>query len=170
MRKHHNCSGRQILLFPNFSMLGSHRHSRYLASSPIAFQLFQNLKSGQILHHNALEKLRCFLSNRSQFFNLLGCLDRSTMNLCSQVFQQIPKNYLHPPQSKLLLLNPALTESIQDTSPRMNPGRNKKPVSDETCPPNLSVGSRLQFFNLKSQISNRLTRDNLRSPAVFHLP
>jgi len=52
------------------------------------------------------------------------------MNLCPEVFQQIPKNYLHPPESKLLLLNPALTESIQDTSPRMNPGRNKKRVSD----------------------------------------
>ncbi|MEG4037360.1 hypothetical protein QUA03_26475, partial [Microcoleus sp. S36b_A4] len=26
--------------------------------------------------------------------------------------------------------------------------RNKKLVSDETCPPNLSVGSMLQFFNL----------------------
>jgi hypothetical protein len=58
LRKHHNCSGRQILLFPNFSMLGSHDDSRYLASSPIAFQLFQNLKSGQVRHHNALEKLR----------------------------------------------------------------------------------------------------------------
>jgi hypothetical protein len=57
-RKHHNCIGRQILLFPNFSMLGSHHHSRYLASSPIAFQLFQNLKSDQNWHHNALEKLR----------------------------------------------------------------------------------------------------------------
>jgi len=39
-------------------MLGSHDDSRYLASSPIAFQLFQNLKSCQIRHHNALEKLR----------------------------------------------------------------------------------------------------------------
>jgi hypothetical protein len=39
-------------------MLGSHHPSRYLASSPIAFQLFQNLKSGQVRHHNALEKLR----------------------------------------------------------------------------------------------------------------
>ncbi|WP_445244354.1 hypothetical protein [Microcoleus sp. OTE_8_concoct_300] len=39
-------------------MFGSHHHSRYLASNPIAFQLFQNLKSGQIRHHNALEKLR----------------------------------------------------------------------------------------------------------------
>jgi hypothetical protein len=58
LRKHQHCSGRQILIFPNFSMLGSHHHSRYLASSPIAFQLFQNLKSGQIRHHNALEKLR----------------------------------------------------------------------------------------------------------------
>ncbi|WP_445173151.1 hypothetical protein [Microcoleus sp.] len=56
--EHHNSSGRQILLFPNFSMLGSHDDSRYLANSPIAFQLFQNLKSGQIRHHNALEKLR----------------------------------------------------------------------------------------------------------------
>ena len=42
-----------------------------------------------------------------------------------------------------------LTESIQDTSPRIHSfadsGRiNKKPVSDETCPPNLSVGSMLQ--------------------------
>ena len=64
----------------------------------------------------------CSKSSRSQFFNFLGCLDRSTMNLCSQVFQQIPKNYLHPPPSKLLLLNPVLT------------------------------------------------RENLRSPAVFHLP
>jgi hypothetical protein len=34
-----------------------------------------------------------------------------------------------------------LTESIQDTSPRIHPSRNKKPVSDETCPPNLSVGT-----------------------------
>jgi hypothetical protein len=34
-----------------------------------------------------------------------------------------------------------LTESIQDTSPRIHPWRNKKPVSDETCPPNLSVGA-----------------------------
>ena len=43
----------------------------------------------------------------------------------------------------------ALTESIQDTSPRIHSfadtgPRNKKPVSDETCPPNLSVGSMLQ--------------------------
>jgi hypothetical protein len=43
----------------------------------------------------------------------------------------------------------ALTESIQDTSPRIHAfadsgPRNKKPVSDETCPPNLSVGSMLQ--------------------------
>ena len=45
-----------------------------------------------------------------------------------------------------------MTESIQDTSPRIHPSRNKKPVSDETCPPNLSVGSMLQFFNLKSKI------------------
>jgi hypothetical protein len=37
-----------------------------------------------------------------------------------------------------------LTESIQDTSPRIHPWRNKKRVSDETCPPNLSVGSMLQ--------------------------
>jgi hypothetical protein len=37
-----------------------------------------------------------------------------------------------------------MTESIQDTSPRIHPSRNKKPVSDETCPPNLSVGSMLQ--------------------------
>jgi hypothetical protein len=42
-----------------------------------------------------------------------------------------------------------LTDSIQDTSPRIpsfadSGPRNKKPVSDETCPPNLSVGSRLQ--------------------------
>jgi hypothetical protein len=37
-----------------------------------------------------------------------------------------------------------LTESIQDTSFRIHPWRNKKPVSDETCPPNLSVGSMLQ--------------------------
>jgi hypothetical protein len=35
-----------------------HDDSRYLASSPIAFQLFQNLKSGSIRHHNALEKLQ----------------------------------------------------------------------------------------------------------------
>jgi len=121
-RKHHNCSGRPILLFPNFSMFGSHDDSKYLASSPIAFQLFQNLKSGQIRHHNVEKNCDgCSKSSRSQFFNFLGCLDRSTMNLCSQVFQQIPKNYLHPPPSKLLLLNPALT------------------------------------------------RENLRSPAVFHL-
>jgi hypothetical protein len=58
LRKHHNYSGRQILVLPNLSMLGSHDDSRYLASSPIAFQLFQNLKSGQIRHHNAIEKLR----------------------------------------------------------------------------------------------------------------
>ena len=45
-----------------------------------------------------------------------------------------------------------LTESIQDTSPRIHPSTNKKPVSDETCPPNLSVGLMLQFFNLKSKI------------------
>jgi hypothetical protein len=57
-RKHHNCIGRQILLFPNFSMLGSHHHSRYLASSPIALQLFQKLKCGLIRHYNALKKLR----------------------------------------------------------------------------------------------------------------
>ncbi len=38
----------------------------------------------------------------------------------------------------------AMTESIQDTSPRIHPWRDKKPVSDETCPPNLSVGSMLQ--------------------------
>ncbi len=42
-----------------------------------------------------------------------------------------------------------MTESIQDTSPRIHSfadsgPRNKKPVSDETCPPNLSVGSMLQ--------------------------
>jgi hypothetical protein len=42
------------------------------------------------------------------------------------------------------LQNLSLTESIQDTSPRIHPWRNKKPVSDETCPPNLSVGSMLQ--------------------------
>ena len=34
-----------------------------------------------------------------------------------------------------------MTESIRDTSRRIHPSRNKKPVSDETCPPNLSVGS-----------------------------
>ena len=34
-----------------------------------------------------------------------------------------------------------MTESIQDTSPPIHPSRNKKRVSDETCPPNLSVGS-----------------------------
>jgi hypothetical protein len=39
-------------------MFGSHDDSRYLANSPSAFQLFQNLKSGQMRHHNALEKLR----------------------------------------------------------------------------------------------------------------
>jgi hypothetical protein len=39
-------------------MLGSHDDSRYLANSPIAFHLFQNLKSGQMRHHNALEKVR----------------------------------------------------------------------------------------------------------------
>ncbi|MEG3958067.1 hypothetical protein [Microcoleus sp. herbarium2] len=39
-------------------MLASHDDSRYLASSPIAFQLFQNLKCSQIRHHNAFEKLR----------------------------------------------------------------------------------------------------------------
>jgi len=38
----------------------------------------------------------------------------------------------------------SMTESIQDTSPRIHPWRNKKSVSDETCPPNLSVGSMLQ--------------------------
>jgi hypothetical protein len=43
----------------------------------------------------------------------------------------------------------AMTESIQDTSPRIHSfgdsgRRDKKPVSDETCPPNLSVGSMLQ--------------------------
>ncbi|CAA9421493.1 hypothetical protein AVDCRST_MAG84-7201 [uncultured Microcoleus sp.] len=38
-----------------------------------------------------------------------------------------------------------MTESIQDTSPRIHPWRHQKPVSDETCPPNLSVGSMLQF-------------------------
>src|SRR4028119_1527379 len=52
---------------------------------------------------------------------------------------------------------PKLTESIQDTSPRIHSfadsrPRNKKPVSDETCPPNLSLGSMLQLFNLKSKI------------------
>jgi len=45
--------------------------------------------------------------------------------------------------SSLLPFSP-LTESIQDTSPRIHPSRNKKPVSDETCPPHLSVGSMLQ--------------------------
>jgi len=39
-----------------------------------------------------------------------------------------------------------MTESIQDTSPRVHSSRNKKPVSDETCPPHLSRAS--QFFNL----------------------
>ena len=51
----------------------------------------------------------CFLSKRSQFFSFVGGRDRCTMNLCQQVFQQMPKNYLHPPHSKHLLLNPALT-------------------------------------------------------------
>ncbi|MEG3835693.1 MULTISPECIES: hypothetical protein [unclassified Microcoleus] len=38
-----------------------------------------------------------------------------------------------------------LTESIQDTRHVIHPSRNKKPVSDETCPPNLSRAS--QCFN-----------------------
>jgi hypothetical protein len=47
-----------------------------------------------------------------------------------------------------------MTEIIQDTSPRIHPWRNKKPVSDETCPPILSVGSMRQskISNLKSKI------------------
>jgi len=45
--------------------------------------------------------------------------------------------------------NAIMTESIQDTSPRIHSfadsgRRNKKRVSDETCPPNLPVGSMLQ--------------------------
>ena len=51
----------------------------------------------------------------------------------------------------------ALTESIQDTSPRIHSfaesgPRNKKPVSDETCPPNLSVltlGRKTQWLSVK---------------------
>jgi len=45
-----------------------------------------------------------------------------------------------------------MTEIIQDTSPRIHPWKNKKPVSDETCLTYLSVGSMLPCFNLKSKI------------------
>src|SRR5919199_1230067 len=47
-----------------------------------------------------------------------------------------------------------LTESIQDTSPRIHPSRNKKPVTEKLAPRIYPWG---QCFNLKSQISNRLT-------------
>ena len=62
----------------------------------------------------------------------------------------IQGNLVSPPfVDSHIHLDSAWTESIQDTSPRIHRWRNKKPVSDETCPPNLSVG---QCFNLKSKI------------------
>jgi len=79
-RKHHNCSVRQILLFPNFSMLGSHNDSRYLASSPIAFQLFQNLKSGQIRHHNVDKNCDQLLKKQPIAIFQLSWLSRSQYN------------------------------------------------------------------------------------------
>ncbi|MEG5016031.1 MULTISPECIES: hypothetical protein [unclassified Microcoleus] len=42
-----------------------------------------------------------------------------------------------------------LTESIQDTSPRIHPSRNKKPVSEKLAPRIYPWG---QCFNLKSKI------------------
>ena len=57
----------------------------------------------------------------------------------------IQGNLVSPPfVDSHIHLDSALTESIQDTSPRIHRWSNKKPVSDETCPPNLSVGSMLQ--------------------------
>ena len=71
------------------------------------------------------------------------------------IFSKIAENHLPflfvgNKHAKLAIL----TESIQDTSPRIHPSRNKKPVSDETCPPILSVRSMLQskISNLKSKI------------------
>ena len=42
-----------------------------------------------------------------------------------------------------------LTESIQDTSPRIHPSRNKKPVSEKLAP---RIYPWRQCFNLKSKI------------------
>ncbi len=50
--------------------------------------------------------------------------------------------------SSLLPFSP-LTESIQDTSPRIHPSRNKKPVSEKLAPRIYPWG---QGFNLKSKI------------------
>ena len=66
-----------------------------------------------------------------------------------------------------------MTESIQDTSPRIHPSRSKKPVSDENCPPNLSVGS-WDYFRLRR--SNFLitlrTNSDIKAPinASCHNP
>jgi len=79
-RKHHNCSGRQILLFPNFSRLGSYDDSRYLASSPIAFQLFQNLKYSQSRHHNVDKNCDRLLNKQPIAIFQLSWLPRSPYN------------------------------------------------------------------------------------------
>ena len=77
-----------------------------------------------------------FLVWNSWFFHILCCGGfPDTERLETVILQFVIKN---SPRCWLM------TESIQDTSPRIHPSRNKKPVSDETCSPNLSVGSMLQ--------------------------
>ena len=61
-------------------MLGSHDDSRYLASSPIAFQLFQNLKSGQIRHHNVDKNCDQLLKKQPIAIFQLSWLPRSQYN------------------------------------------------------------------------------------------
>ena len=59
----------------------------------------------------------------------------------------------------------SLTIKHQDTSPRIHPSRNKKPVSDKGAPEFISRKSMLQsqISNLKSR--NRLTPNAVGSPS-----
>jgi hypothetical protein len=61
-------------------MLGSHDDSRYLANSPIAFQLFQNLKSGQMRHHNVEQNCGQLLKKQPIVVFQLSGLPRSPYN------------------------------------------------------------------------------------------
>jgi len=58
----------------------------------------------------------------------------------------VPKQVIENGATSQFTLTPLLTESIQDTSPRIHPWRNKKRVSEKLAPRiyNLSVGSMLQ--------------------------
>ncbi|MEG4169799.1 MULTISPECIES: hypothetical protein [unclassified Microcoleus] len=98
---------------------------------------------------------------------LLGAGDRPTVDIAiedDQIVAVSPRiselgereidiqgNLVSPPfVESHIHLDSALTESIQDTSPRIHRWRNKKPVSDETCRTYLSRAS--QCFSLKSKI------------------